>query len=72
MRNPVRAKKQGAFRITDAIVADALNRGTVNDNRNARKDDYLIHVSDLIKTDAAFRFCARSHVFNYHSKKNKI
>lgn len=69
---PPRARKAGAFRIDDDIVADALNRGTVKDLRNTNKKDYLIHVSDIIKTDAAWAFCAREHVFNYHTEKSKV
>jgi hypothetical protein len=69
---PRRPKKPGAFKITDAIVADALNRGTVKSHRNLDKKDYLIHVSDLIKTEKAWEFCAREHVFHYHSTRAKV
>lgn len=65
-------RPSGAFRITDPIMADALNRGGVRSARNLDKSRYLIHVSDIIKTEQAYEFCARYHVLNYHSTKVKL
>lgn len=65
-------KKEGAFRISDPVMSDALNRSGVRKARNVDKTNYLIHVSDLIKTEQSYEFCPRYHVINYHSTKKKL
>jgi len=57
-------------KITDMVMADALNRSSVKNARNIQKrDPYRIHVSDIISSDSSSMFCAREHVLNYHSSK---
>jgi hypothetical protein len=67
-----RPRKDGAFRIDDDVMSHVLNRSTLSDNRNIDRGYYLVHVSDVIKTEQAYAFCAREHVLNYHSTKTRL
>jgi len=55
----------------DNLFADTLNQTTVNRHRLGKytKDNYSIHVSDLMQSSKERIFCAREHAINFHENR---
>lgn len=72
---PLRQKAEISFAppnvITEAkpvgLVADVINQSHVEFHRSKKytKDDYWVHVSDLIRASTDKRFCAREHALSF-------
>lgn len=54
------------------LVADVLNNHYADHHRSAQHDagNYFLHVSDLIRSNSAHKFCPREHAINLLEERN--
>lgn len=60
--------------IPDGLVANVLQQHHVQQDRQSRYnlDNYVLHVSDIIQSDAQRKFCARERVLGYITQKRPM
>jgi hypothetical protein len=58
--------------VPDNLIADTMNAGRHDKSRMRVGDkEFQIHVSDLIKVDRAYEFCAREHALNFLDRREE-